>query len=115
MQARIAQGVYHLNDGQAHNMSDFCRAMGHAVDKALKRRKHEVHVIHMPPAHYGAHGRAFIRLRHCCRRPAGQIARSFGERLRRAPNWNLDKYREARQAGWLSDGSRIRRELGFTA
>ena len=37
-----------------------------------------------------------------------------GGRLKRAPNWNLDKYREARQAGWLSDGSRIRRELGFT-
>ena len=24
------------------------------------------------------------------------------------------EYREARQAGWLCDGSRIRRELGFT-
>ena len=38
----------------------------------------------------------------------------FCGRLRRAPNWNIDKYREARQAGWLCNGSRIQRELGFT-
>ena len=109
-----ARGVYHLNDGQAHNMSDFCRAMGHAVDKALKRRKHEVHVIHMPlpimaltaglSSAFGIAADALL----------GRLPASFGGHLRRAPNWNLDKYREARQAGWLSDGSRIRRELGFT-
>lgn len=109
-----ARGVYHLNDGQAHNMSDFCRAMGHAVDKALNRRSREVHVIHMPlpimaltaglSSAFGIVADALL----------GRLPASFGGRLRRAPNWNLDKYREARQAGWLSDGSRIRRELGFT-
>ena len=31
----------------------------------------------------------------------------------RAPNWNLDKYREAREEGWTADCSRIREELGF--
>ena len=39
--------------------------------------------------------------------------RLLGRGLRRAPAWNLDKYREARQAGWLCDNSRICRELGF--
>ncbi|WP_291302568.1 NAD(P)-dependent oxidoreductase [Desulfovibrio sp. MES5] len=109
-----AQGVYHLNDGQAHNMSDFCRVMGQAVDKALHRPPRAVHVIHMPlpimaltaglSSAFGIVADALL----------GRLPASFGGRLRRAPNWNLDKYREARQAGWLSDGSRIRRELGFT-
>ena len=108
-----AQGVYHLNDGQAHNMSDFCRAMGQAVDKALNRPPRAVHVIHMPlpimaltaglSSAFGIVADALL----------GRLPASFGGRLRRAPNWNLDKYREARQAGWLSEGSRIRRELGF--
>ena len=31
----------------------------------------------------------------------------------RAPNWNLDKYREARQSGWTCDASRLREELGY--
>lgn len=109
-----ARSVYHLNDGQAHNMSDFCRAMGQAVDKALKRPSRAVHVIHMPlpimaltaglSSAFGIVADALL----------GRLPASFGGRLRRAPNWNLDKYREARQAGWLSDGSRIRHELGFT-
>ena len=109
-----AQGVYHLNDGQAHNMSVFCCAMGQAVDKALNRPPRAVHVIHMPlpimaltaglSSAFGIVADALL----------GRLPASFGGRLRRAPNWNLDKYREARQAGWLSEGSRIRRELGFT-
>ena len=39
--------------------------------------------------------------------------RLVGHGLRRPPAWNLDKYREARQAGWLCDNSRICAELGF--
>ena len=41
------------------------------------------------------------------------LDRLAGHGLRRAPAWNLDKYREARQAGWLCDNSRICAELGF--
>ncbi len=109
-----ATGVYHLSDGQEHTMSGFCRAMGAAVDKALEREPRRVRVIRMPlpvmaltaglSSAFGIMADALL-----ARLPA-----RFGGRLRRAPNWNMDKYREARQAGWLCNSSRIRRELGFT-
>ena len=41
---------------------------------------------------------------------AGSLFQGFGMR---APSWNLDKYREARQVGWLCDGQRMSAELGF--
>ncbi len=109
-----ATGVYHLSDGQEHTMSSFCRIVGSAVDKALEREPRRVRVIRMPlpvmaltaglSSAFGIMADALL-----ARLPA-----RFGGRLRRAPNWNMDKYREARQAGWLCNGSRIRRELGFT-
>ena len=109
-----AQGVYHLSDGHAHNMSDFCRGMGAAIDAALAREPRKVRIIHMPlpimaltaalSSAFGITADALL----------SRLPAAFGGRLNRAPNWNLDKYREARQAGWLCDGSRIRRELGFS-
>ena len=109
-----AQGVYHLSDGQAHTMSDFCRGMGSAIDAALAREPRKVRIIRMPlpimaltaalSSAFGITADALL----------SHLPPVFGGRLHRAPNWNLDKYREARQAGWLCDGSRIRRELGFT-
>ena len=108
-----ASGVYHLSDGEAYTMSGFCRAMGAAVDKALGRtahRGHKVRVVRMPlpvMACTAGLSTAFAVA-------ADTVARRFlGRGLRRAPAWNLDKYREARQAGWLCDSSRICRELGF--
>ncbi len=106
-----ARGVYHLNDGQVHTMTGFCRRMGAAVARALGREPRPVRVIRMPlpvmavtAALSSAYGTVADAL---CRRFAGHG-------LRRAPEWNLDKYREARQPGWVSDGRRICRELGFT-
>lgn len=109
-----AKGVYHINDGQEYTMSAFCRAMGAAADKALGREPRRVRIIRMPlpvmaltaglSSAFGIVADALL-----ARLPA-----RFGGRLRRAPNWNMDKYREARQAGWLCNGSRIRHELGFT-
>jgi len=107
-----AHGVYHLNDGQIHTMDEFCHAMGGAVDRALGRKPRRMRVIRMPlpvltvtAALSSAFGVAADAL---CRRLTGHG-------LRRAPQWNSDKCREARQPGWLCDGSRIRRELGFAA
>ena len=109
-----ATGIYHINDGHEYTMSGFCRAMGAAADKALGREPRRVRIIRMPlpimaltaglSSAFGIVADALL-----ARLPA-----RFGGRLRRAPNWNMDKYREARQAGWLCNGSRIRHELGFT-
>ena len=45
--------------------------------------------------------------------PLGGILLAALGRKGRAPNWNLDKYREARQSGWSCDASRLREELGY--
>lgn len=99
-----ASGTYYLSDGARHTMADFCRAMG----RALGRER--VRILHLPLALMavtaglgsGA-GLAAARLAQLWHGPAP----------RRAPNWNLDKYREARAPGWLCDARRIRDELGF--
>ncbi|MBQ9452580.1 MAG: NAD(P)-dependent oxidoreductase [Desulfovibrio sp.] len=105
-----ACGVYHLNDGQMHTMASFCKAMGNAVAHVLGRDAQTVRVLHIPLPIMAvtavlstAYGLAADIL---CRRLSGHG-------LRRAPGWNVDKYREARQEGWLSEGSRICHELGF--
>lgn len=105
-----AKGVYHLNDGGVYTMAGFCRAMGAAVDAALNRAPRRVRVLRMPlpiMACTAGLSTAFAVAADAL------TARFAGRRLRRAPAWNLDKYREARQPGWLSDGSRLCRELGF--
>lgn len=99
-----AQGTYYLDDGAKHDMASFCRAMGVALGRE------RVHILHLPlplmavtAALASGVGAAAARLAHLCGLPAP----------RRAPNWNLDKYREARAPGWLCDARRIREELGF--
>lgn len=99
-----ARGVYHVNDGGVYNMSGFCRVMG----EALGRRR--LRVLHLPlPLMAVTAG-----LSSCVGLLGARLAQTFtGRAPARAPNWNPDKYREARQAGWLCDASRIRRELGY--
>lgn len=99
-----ARGTYYLDDGAIHDMASFCRAMA----KALGRER--VHILKLPlplmavtAALASLAGAAAARLARLCGLPAP----------RRAPNWNLDKYREARAPGWLCDAQRIRDELGF--
>ena len=91
-----ARGVY--------SMAHFCRVMGAALGRPRLR------VIHLPlplmavtAGLASSGGLLWARLSRCLPSRAPQ----------RAPNWNLDKYREARQAGWLCDAARIRRELGY--
>lgn len=99
-----ARGVYHINDGGLYSMAYFCRVMGAALGRPRLR------VIHLPlplmavtAGLASSGGLLWARLSRCLPSRAPQ----------RAPNWNLDKYREARQAGWLCDAARIRRELGY--
>ena len=105
-----ASGVYHLSDGEVYTMADFCRTMGAMIDKALARAPRKVRVLRMPlPVMACTAG-----LSTACAVAADAVTnRLLGHGLRRAPAWNLDKYREAREAGWLCDNSRICRELGF--
>ena len=105
-----ARGVYHLSDGEAYTMSVFCEGMGAAMDNVMGRAPRKVRMVRMPlpvMACTAGLSTAFAVV-------ADAVAnRLLGHGLRRAPAWNLDKYREARQAGWLCDNSRIRAELGF--
>lgn len=109
-----ATGVYHLSDGHEHTMSDFCRVMGVAVDTALGRETRRVRIVRMPLPVMALTAGLSSALGIAADALLARLPARFGGRLRRAPNWNMDKYREARQAGWLCNGSRIRRELGFT-
>lgn len=92
-----ARGVYHVNDGGIHSMRSFYEAMA----RALGRR---AHLIPVPVPVLGLTACAAGLWGMACRlvRPGG-----------RAPNWNPDKFREARHEGWLCDGTRIQQELGY--
>lgn len=90
-----AAGVYHCNDGAEHDMT----GIGLAMAKAMGRK---ARAVGLPLPLMGA---AAVL---CA--PFGHVLARLG---RRAPSWNVDKYREARQPGWLCAGGRIRRELGF--
>lgn len=99
-----SHGVYHLDDGSAYDMDIFCREMARAQGKKNCR------ALHMPLPLMAASAAACEAAANVARRilPAKRAASL-------APKWNLDKYREARQSGWLSNSERIRRELGFRA
>lgn len=106
-----ARGVYHVNDGGEYNMEQFCRAMGVALGRsAAPGESRAVRVIRMPLPIMAVAAAASTALG--CARKAF-LSCFNGEQPGRAPAWNLDKYREARQEGWLCDASRIRRELGY--
>ncbi|MDO5535941.1 MAG: NAD(P)-dependent oxidoreductase [Desulfovibrionaceae bacterium] len=93
-----ASGVYHLDDGHPLPMADFYRAAA----KALGRR---AAVFHLPLW--------FMGLTAWLCTAAASAAAPFRRPGSRAPNWNMDKYREARQEGWVGTNRRISAELGF--
>ena len=92
-----ASGTYHLGDGRAYPMAEFYREAARALGTQAR-------IVRLPLWFMGA---------------TAALATAFGMLVRlfrkggRAPNWNLDKYREAREEGWTADCSRIREELGF--
>lgn len=93
-----AHGVYHLSDGDVWSMAEFYQAA--ADELGVKAR-----IFHLPLWLMGATAlasTAFASLLHSSIAPGC-----------RAPNWNLDKYREASQCGWVASSRRIREELDF--
>ena len=92
-----AHGVYHVNDGGCYAMADFYRAMARAMGK-------KACILRLPLC--------FLGLTALLSTLGGSLLAALG-RKGRAPNWNLDKYREARQSGWTCDASRLREELGY--
>jgi nucleoside-diphosphate-sugar epimerase len=109
-----ACGVYHCSDGAVYSMAGFCRVMGAAVRAVTGRPRGPVRILRLPLPLMALAALASSGLACCADALLARWPRSLGGgRLRRAPNWNLDKYREARQVGWLCDNSRLCRELGF--
>lgn len=106
-----ARGVYHVSDGAEYSMERFCRAMGAALGRGEDSGgARGLRVIRMPLPIMAVTAAASTALGLARN---GFLSRFSGEQPGRAPAWNLDKYREARQQGWLCDASRIRRELGY--
>lgn len=95
--SKKASGIYHLSDAQPVEMSGFCRA----IAAAFGRRALVLH----PPLSVMGMTAALSSL-------WGVLAAKLNL-ARRPPSWNMDKFREAREAGWLADSGRIRQELGF--
>ena len=88
-------GIYHVSDGKNYTMDSFCTALCAAL--SVKPR-----ILHLPLPLLAA---------------TAHVATLFGRlfiRHGRSPNWNSDKYAEAREAGWLCDSSRLTRDFGFT-
>lgn len=100
-----ASGIYHLNDGRAHAMDNVCKQMGAA------QGRHDVKVLHFPKIVMGA--TAFLS--EAAWAAAAGACRALRLKEPKAPAWNMDKFRESAQKGWLADASRIERELGFEA
>ena len=98
--AENAHGVYHVSDGRTYTMDEFCREMYSALGK-------DGHIFHIPLPIM-----AFSAALSTCWVSLGRSL--LGLPFLRGPNWNIDKYREAREDGWICDSSRIRSELGFS-
>lgn len=96
-----ARGIHHVSDGRKHLLEHFYRAIG----RALGRRDGDIRILRMPLALAGCAAAL-------CDLAAG-LARPLVPGMR-ALQWNRDKFREAREGGWLCDGSRIAAELGFS-
>ncbi len=98
-------GVYHVSDGSIYTMEQFCRTMASALGRSHLRVVHvPLPVMALTAAASTLWGTVWAAARTCL----------AGRGPKRAPNWNIDKYREARQIGWVGDGSRLSQKTGFT-
>lgn len=111
-----ARGVYHLNDGAEHTMVGIGRAIAaalHSADSATTTNGtqggQKPHISARPPRVLPV-PLPLMGAAACVAGLWGKVALRMGLR---APSWNPDKYREARQAGWLCSSARISHELGF--
>lgn len=100
-----ANGIYHLSDGNVYDMATFCQAMARALGrKSLRVIRMPLPVLGLTAAMSGIFGVLAKQFRHV-----------VGMRPQTPPRWNMDKFLEARESGWLADSSRVTRELGFEA
>ncbi len=100
-----ANGIYHCNDGAEHTM----QSIGLSIAKALGRNAKCYGIplaIMGPTASLMSLG---ARILHC----GAKHITPLKSLALRPPAWNRDKFREAREAGWLCDGTRIANELDF--
>lgn len=98
-----ASGIYHLSDGAVHTMKEVCAAIG--ASQGVK----SVISLSTPSsilALSAAAGTASNRM-------IGFWQKATGKRNPRYLAWNWDKYREARQPGWVANPEKIQKELGF--
>lgn len=84
-------GIYHLDGPASCSWADYADAFG----QALRRQVHPL-CIPLAALWLTAWGNAILN---CFRVPTSHLT--------------PDKYREARQAGWLVDGAKARREVGY--
>lgn len=90
-----ALGVYHCNDGAEHDMATLGRMMAEIQGRSAR-------VLTMP-----------LPIMAAAASLCGLVAPLALRFTGRVPSWNPDKYLEAKQVGWLCDGSRLARELDF--
>lgn len=99
-----ASGVFHLSDGQIHTMETFCQAMG----KVQGRER--VRVLHLPLPLMGTSA----ALASASAALYARVMKGLGANPG-TPQWNIDKYRESRECGWLASSAKISEQLGFAA
>lgn len=100
-----AHGVYHLNDGSQHTMPSIGLAIAKALQADAPQSLHAARAPRVVPVPLPLMGLAAYAAA-----AWGSLTKAWGLR---APSWNPDKYREARQAGWLCSSARIIHDLGY--
>ncbi len=98
-----AHGLYHCNDGQEHTMAQFGQEMASLQGKQARIVGLPLPIMQLSAAvtSMGASALAYVWKK---------LGR---EKAFRAPSWNMDKFREAKQEGWLCAGERMQKELGY--
>lgn len=99
-----SRGIYHLNDGHIYTMDDISMAMAKAQGRKSIKSVH-------PPLPVMKLAAAVSGTGHIM---ASAVAKILGLKIPAPPQWNLDKYREAAQCGWVADGRRLE-QTGFRA
>ncbi len=99
-----AKGIYHCNDGQEYTMAQFGQEM------ALLQNKKAL-AVGIPLIILRTTAIISTLYAFACT----WVLQKLGNTKNfRAPSWNMDKFREAKEKGWLCDGSKIQNDLGFT-
>ncbi len=92
-----AHGIYHCNDGEVHTMENIGVRIANTLGQEAKCFGVPLFIMGIS---------AFA---------VSLAARLLKPLSLKAPSWNIDKFLEAKESGWLCDGSRMRNELGFKA